>query len=240
MKKADTERYREQLQRLMTRVSAVAYEITKEVRSPSGGASGGSLTNAPVHLGDSGTEEFLHDVNAVLLENEQYILSETRAALARMENGSFGRCESCDKKIAVERLKAMPYTRYCVSCAELNVNAPAMNINHGRPLGPADTLAPEGEMEEDRRSMRRTTMEARDRPRVLPDVHAAGTAGGGTAIGGLAGTNVGRGDPAIAALHAAAGSSHFDRHEDDPEDDAAESGRSGGAIGGTPARKRAK
>ena len=66
-----------------------------------------------------------------------------------------------------------------------------MNLNTGRPRGPKDTLAPEGEMEEDRRSRRRATMDVRDRPVVDPDIYAAGTAGGGTAVGGLAGSNEG-------------------------------------------------
>jgi hypothetical protein len=43
------------------------------------------------------------------------------------------------------------------------------------------------------------------------DVHAAGTAGGGTAVGGLAGTNTGSGDPANADLEAAMGSGTYDQ-----------------------------
>jgi hypothetical protein len=75
------------------------------------------------------------------------------------------------------------------------------------------------------------------------DIHAAGTPGGGSAIGGLAGTNVGGGAPDNAKLEGAMGSgtlddqSMADDEEDNPE---AYSGRSGGAVGGTPANKRAK
>ena len=72
------------------------------------------------------------------------------------------------------------------------------------------------------------------------DVHAAGTAGGGTAEGGLAGTNIGEGDPDNADLDSAMGSGNHDvAIEEDDEDTIAYSGPSGGAVGGTPAGKRA-
>ena len=51
-----------------------------------------------------------------------------------------------------------------------------------------------------------------------PDIHAAGTPLGGTASGGLAGTNAGRGDPDDADLESAFGSGIHDNGEDDDED----------------------
>jgi hypothetical protein len=82
-----------------------------------------------------------------------------------------------------------------------------------------------------------------DLGRGADDVHAAGTPGGGSAVGGLAGTTVGTGSPAGANLEAAMGSGTFDatdpadEGEDEPE---AFAGPSGGAVGGTPANKRAR
>jgi hypothetical protein len=70
-------------------------------------------------------------------------------------------------------------------------------------------------------------------------VHAAGTPDGGSAVGGLGGTNVGDGAPENADLEAAMGSSDFDvalAEQDCPP----YSGRAGGAVGGTPAEKRAE
>ena len=82
-------------------------------------------------------------------------------------------------------------------------------------------------------------MDVRDRPVVDPDIYAAGTAGGGTAVGGLAGSNEGNGDPRVSELQEATGSSNFDAEDDRVDDDVPTSGPSGGAVGGTPARKRA-
>ena len=73
----------------------------------------------------------------------------------------------------------------------------AVNFNTGRPQKPKDTLAPQGEMDESgRRRSRRNSVEW-DAESTLPagDIHAAGTPGGGTSVGGLAGSNEGHGDP---------------------------------------------
>jgi hypothetical protein len=186
-----------------------------------------------------GTEEYLYDLNTTLLANEQYIAVEAREALRRMDEGNYGTCEACGKAIAKERLDAIPFTRFCVGCADESKSVPEVNLDEGRPHSPADTLAPEGEMAEDR--VRRT--DALEFPPPRPahgDVHAAGTAGGGTIVGGLAGSNEGNGDPIISELDDATGSSYFDAEDDRSDDRTPRSGPSGGAVGGTPARKRAK
>lgn len=69
------------------------------------------------------------------------------------------------------------------------------------------------------------------------DRHAAGAPAGGSAVGGLAGTNVGDGDPANADIDEAGGGGDFDQALAGA-DERAHSGISGGAVGGTPAGKR--
>src|SRR5947209_1447810 len=75
---------------------------------------------------------------------------------------------------------------------------------------------------------------------ALPDTHAAGTPGGGTAVGGLAGSNRGDGAPDEDELDRAMGSGIHDADEDDESADPAVpyAGPSGGAVGGTPAQGR--
>lgn len=40
------------------------------------------------------------------------------AALARVENGTYGQCASCDEPIAASRLELAPANPLCVECAE--------------------------------------------------------------------------------------------------------------------------
>jgi RNA polymerase-binding transcription factor DksA len=41
-----------------------------------------------------------------------------RAALKRMDEGTYGICITCDALIAAARLEALPYATQCIACAE--------------------------------------------------------------------------------------------------------------------------
>jgi RNA polymerase-binding protein DksA len=44
------------------------------------------------------------------------LIDELDAALARLDAGTYGACETCGAAIPHERLEAIPYARTCVSC----------------------------------------------------------------------------------------------------------------------------
>ena len=46
-----------------------------------------------------------------------FAVREIDAALQRVFNGTYGRCEACRKKIPVARLRALPAARFCRNCA---------------------------------------------------------------------------------------------------------------------------
>lgn len=58
----------------------------------------------------------LEHVQAALRGELTEELAETEAALARIEQGSFGRCEKCNGAIGRQRLIAMPAARLCIEC----------------------------------------------------------------------------------------------------------------------------
>ena len=53
-----------------------------------------------------------------LRNRESFTLSRINDALKRIDEGSFGRCESCDEYIELRRLQARPTTTLCISCKE--------------------------------------------------------------------------------------------------------------------------
>ena len=59
------------------------------------------------------------DVSAATLELRTGMLKEIDGALDRVESGTYGECEDCGEAINPERLKAIPWARYCVPCQEL-------------------------------------------------------------------------------------------------------------------------
>jgi RNA polymerase-binding transcription factor DksA len=228
MTKSEIEKFRTRLRELAGQVQDAAGLAEDQARQGTGGEVAGGLSNAPVHLGDLGTETANQELGATILENEQYLQDEVAAALERVEQGPFGQCEECGRAIAAARIEALPYARYCIDCARQVQNGPAINMNEGRPASweSGTGLAP------------------------TEDRHAAGTPGGGTAVGGLAGTPVGDGDPSGADLEAAMGNGTFDAEVEGDQNPARKTaegedvpggyaGQSGGAVGGTPANKRA-
>ena len=53
------------------------------------------------------------------LDRESGLLRKVRAALLRVQDGSFGTCMHCDEEISPKRLKAVPWAPFCIKCQEL-------------------------------------------------------------------------------------------------------------------------
>jgi DnaK suppressor protein len=47
---------------------------------------------------------------------EHALLRMIAESLARLAGGNFGVCLSCSSEIGMARLKAVPWTRYCIEC----------------------------------------------------------------------------------------------------------------------------
>lgn len=60
----------------------------------------------------------LEDLAVGTMEREQAMLNEIEQALGRMEEGLYGLCADCGDEIPERRLKALPWTRLCLHCAE--------------------------------------------------------------------------------------------------------------------------
>jgi RNA polymerase-binding transcription factor DksA len=222
--------------RLVHRVESDASSVREQARDASGGQAFGGLSNAPMHMGDLGSEEYLQELNATLLENEEHLSKEVWAALGRIHEGTFGTCESCGGTIRSVRLNAIPYARFCVGCAQVQESQSRVNLNTGRPG--ARTAIETGSEGRDNRPRQRP----RDQSSAgLEDAsgHAAGTAGGGAAHGGLSGSNFGHGDPDVDDLDVAMGNGDYDSHEaGDEETPGPRTDLEGGNVEGTPVERR--
>ena len=56
------------------------------------------------------------EINFILTDREREKLQAIDEALARVDEGSYGMCESCESDIAEGRLEALPFTRLCINC----------------------------------------------------------------------------------------------------------------------------
>jgi len=70
------------------------------------------------HMADDATEAFEQAKDMALLQNAQRLLQQVRDALRRLEDGTYGKCESCHEPIDPARLEALPYLTLCLRCQQ--------------------------------------------------------------------------------------------------------------------------
>jgi DnaK suppressor protein len=64
-------------------------------------------------LGDEAVRDLLTDTALEVGELRTRQLEEIRDALLRIERGEYGVCEACGRPIELDRLEALPMTRFC-------------------------------------------------------------------------------------------------------------------------------
>lgn len=78
---------------------------------------------APVSFGKrvgDGTTEAVERINKVGVADSLALkLKDVERALVKLDEGSYGECDSCGLPIPSERLEAMPWATLCVKCAGL-------------------------------------------------------------------------------------------------------------------------
>src|SRR5437588_652975 len=100
--------FRNQLLALRSRLDGDVSHLADEALRKNEGE-GSNLSNMPIHMADLGTDAFEQEFTLSLLENEEQSLKEIGAALERIDQGTFGKCEECKKTIPKPRLNALPF-----------------------------------------------------------------------------------------------------------------------------------
>ena len=101
----------EKMSEILGNVTSMETEALQRDRS--------DLSNMPIHMADLGTDSYEIDNIIGLMDSERKILMEINDALSRIEEGTYGICEGRGEPIPKDRLKAIPWARYCVACARL-------------------------------------------------------------------------------------------------------------------------
>ena len=113
MTPAKLSRYRSMLEVLHERVGGEVNYVVASIHEDVNVKE--NVSAAPVHLADVAGDSV--DADVKVLQTERGILDEINAALARMDDGTFGRCTDCGAAIAEQRLNAIPYSALCATCA---------------------------------------------------------------------------------------------------------------------------
>ena len=116
MKKADVKPFKELLLQLRARLRGNVSTLADAALSKNGASSSGSSAVSN-HMADMGSDTYEQNNTILLMNNEGETLTQIEGALERIEGGVYGSCIQCEGKIPKMRLKAIPYTPYCVKCA---------------------------------------------------------------------------------------------------------------------------
>lgn len=76
------------------------------------------LSTVDNHPADLATELFEREKDMALRTHHKDELEKIEAALKKMEEGTYGICEVCQKDIPYDRLVAVPYTPFCIEHSE--------------------------------------------------------------------------------------------------------------------------
>ena len=111
--KKDLKRFKEQLLEKRNELAVDANHLEEEaVRKSKDDAATLDISN----FADLGTDNYEQEFDLGLLEQQGETLRKIDEALERIENKTFGTCDSCGKAIPKGRLAVMPHAKSCVAC----------------------------------------------------------------------------------------------------------------------------
>jgi DnaK suppressor protein len=104
----------EQLEYFRTLFNQKIDELLREAGKTVSGMTG--TTESFPDLTDRASQESDRDFELRIRDRERKLIKKMREALERIDNGTFGICVSCGKKISEKRLMARPVTLLCIDC----------------------------------------------------------------------------------------------------------------------------
>lgn len=116
--KKELDFYKEKLFNFKDDVLAQIRDISKDTLMKSQKEMSGDISGYGIHLADVATDNYERDFNLGLVSNERIIVLDIDAALKRIEDKTYGICDTCKKSIAKNRLNAIPHAKYCRKCKE--------------------------------------------------------------------------------------------------------------------------
>jgi RNA polymerase-binding transcription factor len=108
VRKRETDRYRTLLEAQLT---SLVGQGERSVHDMAG--AGASELPDP---NDRATAEENRNWALRLRDRDRKLIGKIRAALTRLEDGTFGTCSSCGRAISPARLRARPVTDLCIEC----------------------------------------------------------------------------------------------------------------------------
>jgi DnaK suppressor protein len=110
----DTEtldKYRERLRTMQQQLTQRVFRLAAETHNMEAGRD--------IERMDHAQEEAVNDEMIALDERSRQQVGEIQAALARIDDGTYGDCACCGEPINPKRLKTLPTALHCIRCQAL-------------------------------------------------------------------------------------------------------------------------
>jgi DnaK suppressor protein len=99
---------KEQTQRIINNINEIQRRGNKD--------QSGDLSSYSIHQADMGTDTDESEKRVYILNKELEKIKEINSALRRIYDKSYGICEICGCYIPENRLKIVPYAKFCIVC----------------------------------------------------------------------------------------------------------------------------
>lgn len=114
--KSTVEKYQKRLEDERDRLETMIDEARVEMEEARQTESSSERSPDPGNA-EAGSMKFEYEKELSMQQNSIDLLHKVEHALASIEAGSYGTCETCGNDIPVARLDALPYATHCVDCA---------------------------------------------------------------------------------------------------------------------------
>ncbi len=115
---ADLEKFREQLLAEQARLEEELEEIERRAARADESDRASELSAYEDHPADLASETFEREKDLAIGESVEHMLHKVITALEKIDRGTYGRCDACDRPIKKARLKALPFATLCLNCQD--------------------------------------------------------------------------------------------------------------------------
>lgn len=115
--------YKNQLLALRRRLRGDVDRMTSDALAA--GPASAKSNRMPIHPAEVAGDHFEQELAIALASSKDETLQKIEQALERIEDGVYGICDCCGRRIPQGRLDAIPYAGLCVGCARQNEEAVA-------------------------------------------------------------------------------------------------------------------
>ena len=115
-KKSDLDRLKKALREERSRILDQIRQLERLSATDGSFRTADEIPHHSIHIAEFASDNAAIDAALGLRNMQEEQLAQIEEAIEKLDNGTFGICESCGKVINIERLLALPSAKFCLIC----------------------------------------------------------------------------------------------------------------------------